>query len=174
VKRANFLGTVDRALPPGRPRILLAVLAGMLAIAAVGAVTVLVFSTVDAVRKDQAGREATAAVLDLAPKLLNYNYRTIDEDMARAQSVTTGEYWAQNGLGQTLKQAVIEQQASTNTVVRAGGVADAQPDRVVVLVFLNQTTTGKGLSAPRVDSRAARVTTARVDGTWLLAGFEPL
>jgi Mce-associated membrane protein len=174
VSGENFFSRADRMLPDGRPRILLAVLAVVLAVSAAGAVTVLGFSTAEAVGKERAGQEATAAVLDLTPKLLNFDYKTIDADMARAQSVTTGDYWTQNALGQTLKPAVIEQQASTTTVVRAGGVADAQPDKVVVLVFLNQTTTGKGLSAPRVDSRAARVTAARVDGTWLLAGFEPL
>lgn len=172
--RTGLLGYADRVLPAGRARVLLAVALVVLALTGAGAVSVLGFSTVDEVRKEQAGRDALAAVLDLTPKLLNFDYRTIDADMARAQSVTTGEYWSQNSLGQTLKPAVVEQQGSTNTVVRSGGVADAQPDRVVVLVFLNQTTTGKGLSAPRVDSRAARVTAERVDGAWLLAGFEPL
>ncbi|KAA9163657.1 hypothetical protein FPZ12_009160 [Amycolatopsis acidicola] len=164
----------DRALPKGKPRIVLAAFAVVLALAGAGAVTVLTLSTLDTTRSEQAGKDAVAAALDLTPKLLDYDYKTIDADLARAQSVTTGDYWAQNGLAGTLKPAVVAQEASTHTVVQAAGVADAQPDRVVVLAFLNQTTTGKNLSAPRVDSRVAKVTVARVDGRWLLAAFEPL
>jgi Mce-associated membrane protein len=161
-------------LPTGRPRVALAAAATVLALGAAAGVTVLGLSTLDAVRAEQASAEAVPAVLDLTPKLLNFDYRTIDADVARAKSVTTGDYWAKNALTDTLEPTVVELQATTKTVVRAAGVADAQPDRVVVLVFLNQTTTGKNLAAPRVDSRVARVTAARVDDRWLLAGFEPL
>lgn len=164
----------DRGLPAGRPRLLLAGVAVLVALASVAVATMFTFWTVDSVRTDQASQDAMAAVVSLTPKLLDYDYRTIDADIARAQSVTTGDYWSQNPLAQTLKPAVTEQQASTRTVVRAAGVTDAQPDRVVVLVFLTQTTTGKGLPAPRVDSRVARVTAQLVAGRWLLAGFEPL
>ncbi|TDV55351.1 hypothetical protein [Actinophytocola oryzae] len=162
------------ALPTGRARAVLAGVVAVLAVGAAGGVGVLGVSTLDTVRTEQAARDAVAAVLDLTPKLLDFDYRTIDADVVRAKSVTTGEYWAQNALTETLKPAVVEMQATTTTVVRAAGVADAQPDRVVVLVFVNQTTTGKNLSAPRVDSRVARVTAARVEDRWLLAGFEPL
>ncbi|NKQ51558.1 hypothetical protein HFP15_01540 [Amycolatopsis sp. K13G38] len=168
------VGRADRVLPTRRVRIVLAAITVLLAAAAAAAVTVLSLSTVDTIAKERAGAQAVSAVLDLTPKLLNFDYRTIDADIERAKSVTTGEYWAQNGLAATLKPAVVQEQATTQTVVRSAGVADAQPDRVVVLVFLNQTTTGKSLTAPRVDSRVARVTAARVDGKWLLAGFEPL
>jgi Mce-associated membrane protein len=164
----------DRALPGGRIRGLLAVVSAMLALGGAAGVTVLAVPTVDRMRAEEAGREAVPAVQDLTPKLLNFDYRTIDADIARAKSVTTGEYWAQNALADTLRPAVVAQQATTRTVVQAAGVADTRPDRVVVLVFLNQTTTGKDLSAPRVDSRVARMTAAKVAGQWLLAGFEPL
>lgn len=171
--RAMFT-RADHVLPIGRLRVLLTAVTAVLALGSAAGVTVLTLSTVDTMRAEQAGQQATSAVLDLTPKLLNFDYRTIDADIARAQSVTTGEYWVQNGLADTLKPVVVAQEASTQTVVQAAGVADAQPDRVVVLVFLNQTTSGNNLPAPRVDSRVARVTAARADGTWLLAGFEPL
>jgi Mce-associated membrane protein len=115
-----------------------------------------------------------AAVVKLTPQLLDYDYQTIKTDIARAQSVTTGDYWSQNSLAQTLTPAVVQQQASTKTVVESAGVADAQPDRVVVLVFLTQTTTGKTLQAPRVDSRVARVTADLVNGRWLISEFDPI
>lgn len=155
-------------------RITLAAVAVLLALASATALALLSLSTVDSVRTDDARGPSMAAVQSLTPKLLDYGYQTIDKDIARAQSVTTGDYWAQNALAQTLKPAVVEEQATTTTVVKAAGVAEAQPDRVVVLVFLTQTTTGKGLTAPRVDSRIARVTAQRVNGRWLLAGFEPM
>jgi Mce-associated membrane protein len=164
----------DRMLPSGRLRLLLPILTVLVALGCAAGTTVLALTTADTLHAERAGPEATAAVLDLTPKLLNYDYRTIDADLARAQSVTTGDYWAQNGLADSLKPVVVAEGASTQTVVQAAGVAEAEPDRVVVVVFLNQTTSGNNLPAPRVDSRVARVTAARVDGTWLLAGFEPV
>lgn len=170
----GVLGRADRIVPSGRPRTVLAAVAVVLVLGFATATGLLASWTMSTVDAEGSGAQAMAAALDLTPKLLNYDYRTIDADIARAKSVTTGDYWAQNGLADTLKPAVVAQEASTQTVVRAAGTADARPGHVVVLVFVNQTTTGKGLSAPRVDSRVARVTIDRVDGKWLLAGFEPL
>ena len=164
----------DQSLPTGRVRIVLAALALLCALAGAGVVTQLAFATAGTMQTQDAGPAAMAAVVKLTPELLDYNYKTIDADIARAQSVTTGDYWAQNSLAQTLTPAVVQQQAGTTTVVDSAGVADAQPDRVVVLVFLTQTTTGKALQTPRVDSRVARVTAQLVQGHWLIAGFEPI
>ena len=171
---AAVVNRADRGLPAGRPRIVLAALLVLCALAGAGVVTRLAFATADAVRSGDAGPAAMAAVVKLTPQLLDYDYKTINADIARAQSVTTGDYWAQNSLAQTLTPAVVQQQAGTTTVVDSAGVSDAQPDRVVVLVFLTQTTTGKGLQSPRVDSRVARVTAQLVQGRWLIAGFEPI
>lgn len=176
VKRFSrrVVSRADRLLPGGRLRGLVAAVTVLLALGCAAGVTVLMVSTVDEIRAEQAGRDAVPAVLELTPKLLDFDYRTIDADIARAKSVTTGDYWAQNALADTLKPAVVSEQATTKTVVQGAGVADARPDRVVVLVFLNQTTSGKNLTAPRVDSRVARVTATKTGGIWLLAGFEPL
>ncbi|MBE9373315.1 hypothetical protein IQ251_02535 [Saccharopolyspora sp. HNM0983] len=164
----------DRSLPSGRSRSLLAAFTALLAAGAVVATSALTFSAVDAVRTERAKREAVPSVQELTPRLLNFDFRTIDADLDRAKSVTTGDYWGQNELGDTLKPAVLAEEASTRTVVRSAGVERARPDRVVVLVYLNQTTEGKSLSAPRVDSRVARVTAAKTGDRWLLAAFEPL
>lgn len=167
-------GRADRVLPGGRTRVVLAIVAVLLALASLAGVAVLAFSTVDSVRREQAGQEALEAVRDMTPKFLNFDHRNIDADIARSRSVTTDEYWSQNTLGKQFKQAIIGQEASTKTVVRAAGVADAEPGRVDVLVFLDQTTAGKDLPQPRVDPRVARVTATSVDGTWRIAGFKSL
>lgn len=137
--------------------------------------TILTVRTVETVRAEQASAQALAAAQDLIPKLLNFDHKTIDADIARSRSVTTGEFWSQNAmLGQTLKPTVTQGQASTQTVVRGAGVVRSKPDQVVVLTVLNQTTSGNNLSAPQVNGRSARVTLVAADGRWLIAGFEPL
>lgn len=168
------VGRADRVLPGGRARVLLAIVAVLLALGSLAGVAVLAFSTADSVRREQAGQEALAAVRDLTPKFLNFNHQSIDADIARSRSVTTDEYWSRNTLGKQFKQAIMAQKASTKTVLRAAGVADAEPGRVDVLVFLDQTTEGKDLPEPRVDPRVARVTATNVDGTWRIAGFTSL
>ncbi|HWC80467.1 MAG TPA: hypothetical protein VG756_10935 [Pseudonocardiaceae bacterium] len=168
------VGGADHNLPVGKARLLLTVVVLVVALGGAAMVAKLATSTADTIRADDAGPAAMAAVVKLTPQLLDYDYQTIKTDIARAQSVTTGDYWAQNSLAQTLTPAVVQQQASTKTVVESAGVADAQPDRVVVLVFLTQTTTGKTLQAPRVDSRVARVTADLVNGRWLIGEFDPI
>jgi Mce-associated membrane protein len=170
-----LLGWTDRRLPSGRGRVLLAICAVGVALLSSAGAAFLAVRAVETIRAEQAGPSALAAAQDLTPKLLNFDYKTIDADLARSHSVTTGEFWSQNSmLGPVLKPTVVQEQASTQTVVRGAGVVSAAPDKVVTLLLLNQTTNGKNLSAPQVSSRSARVTVSRADGQWLIAGFEPL
>jgi Mce-associated membrane protein len=52
--------------------------------------------------------------------------------------------------------------------VAAQSVVSATADQVVVLLFVNQTTTSTRLDGPRVDLNRVRLTLVKVDGTWLV------
>jgi Mce-associated membrane protein len=52
--------------------------------------------------------------------------------------------------------------------VAAASVVTATADQVVVLLFVNQTTTSTRLDGPRVDLNRVRLTLVKVDGDWLV------
>jgi Mce-associated membrane protein len=53
-------------------------------------------------------------------------------------------------------------------------VVRASANRVVVLLFVNQTTTSTRLDGPKVDLNRVRMTLDRVDGTWLVSDVDAL
>lgn len=62
----------------------------------------------------------------------------------------------------------------TKATVRNGAVVSADTDQVVMLVYLDQATTSKALTAPRLDNVGVRVTVSDVDGKWLVSQLDRL
>jgi Mce-associated membrane protein len=58
-------------------------------------------------------------------------------------------------------------------VVRSA-VQDIQPDSAVVLVFVNKQSWSKDNPQPAATKAAVRVTLSKVNGSWLIAKFEPI
>ena len=52
--------------------------------------------------------------------------------------------------------------------VAAQSVVQCHADQVVVLLFVNQTTTSTRLDGPQVDLNRVRLTLVKVDGKWLV------
>ncbi len=53
--------------------------------------------------------------------------------------------------------------------VAASSVVRAAENQVVVLLFVDQTTTSTRLEGPKVDLNRVRLTMTRVDGDWLVS-----
>ncbi|MBV8932886.1 MAG: hypothetical protein JO285_10100, partial [Kutzneria sp.] len=70
--------------------------------------------------------------------------------------------------------AARDQQIVTKTTVAGSSVVSAQPEQVVLLMFLDQVTQTKSDPASRVDGARVRVTLRQVDGQWLVAELTPL
>jgi Mce-associated membrane protein len=51
---------------------------------------------------------------------------------------------------------------------------DAQPDHVVALVFLNQTTSSTQLPSPEIAESRVRLELTKVGGQWLVSDLAPL
>ncbi|MEV5329369.1 hypothetical protein AB0K67_35005 [Nonomuraea sp. NPDC052634] len=122
---------------------------------------------------------AVAAAKKLAPDLLSYDYRTVEEDLARAGTFTTGELTEHyKELAKTLVSRAKEQKIVQNVSVAAAGVERAEPGRVEVLLFVNTGTVkeipGKeGLQQEFTQNRA-RFVMVRQDSRWLVAGLSTL
>ncbi|WP_431904143.1 hypothetical protein [Nonomuraea sp. bgisy101] len=126
-----------------------------------------------------AGEQAMVAARALAPDLLSYNYRTIEDDLNRAQALTTGELTRRyQELRRSLVPRAIEQRTVQEVSVAGAAVQDATPDRVSVLLFVNMGTTkqAQGDAEPRQQVIQNRVRFVMVkDGSrWLVGDLSTL
>lgn len=140
--------------------IALVLTAGLLAIEARGAD-----------RAEAARSSAVSAAEGRAVDLLSYDYRHLDRDFARARAGLTGRF--AHDYAATTQSVVRPTAEQVKAVVKADVVASsvvsASQNRVVVLVFVNQTTTSDRLDGPRVDLDRVRMTLDRVGGSWLVS-----
>jgi Mce-associated membrane protein len=151
---------------------LVALLAAALA---VGAVLVVQHRDHDA--RARAGEQALAAARSAAVAVLSYDYRHLDADFAAAQELTaqpfTAEY--QRTTAKAVKPVAAKNAAVVKASVSAAGVVRAATDRVVVLAFVNQTTTSSRLQRPQVDQNRVELTMVRGEhGRWLVAGVRAM
>lgn len=125
---------------------------------------------------DQARRDALAAAQSHAEELLSYDYRTIEDHVDRAASDATGNF--REEYVKTFESALIEQAKNQEAVVkarvRAASVVEAQPERAVVLLFVNQATTNKEADDTKVDQPRVRMTLDKVGDRWLVSEVESL
>lgn len=125
---------------------------------------------------EQAGQEAVQTARDSIVAILSYQPATAERDLgAAAQDRLTGKFL--EDYSQLIKTVVApnaKQQGITAAAqVPAAAVVSAQGDRVVVLAYVDQTTT-VGKQAPLPAKSSVRVSMERVDGRWLISGFEPI
>jgi Mce-associated membrane protein len=125
---------------------------------------------------DAAAQRAVQAASDGAVATLSYSTGSMDRDFANARSHLTGDFLAY--YDKFTKQIVMptvqqKQLAQTATVVRAAA-SELEPNSAVVLVFLNETTTGKDKPQPLITPSSVRITLTKVSGSWLISKFEPV
>ncbi|MFI6501855.1 hypothetical protein [Nonomuraea typhae] len=126
-----------------------------------------------------AGVEAMAAAKAVAPDLLSYNYRTIEQDLARAGEHTTGQLTKHyKDLAATLVSTAKAQKTVQTTAVAGAAVERADPDRVEVLLFVNTGTVKElpGEAAPQqqITQNRARFVMIKEDGRWLVEDLSTL
>jgi Mce-associated membrane protein len=122
-----------------------------------------------------AAQRAVQAASDGAVAALSYSSENLDHDFARARSHLTGDFLAY--YDKFTKEFVIptvqqKHLAQTAAVVRAA-VSELGPNSAVVLVFLNETTTGKDKPQPLITPSSVRITLTKVNGSWLISKMDP-
>ncbi|MFI6013958.1 hypothetical protein ACIBAG_35000 [Streptomyces sp. NPDC051243] len=168
---------------PGR-RGLLTALLGVLLVAGLVAAAVLGWQYWDARRTETARTEALAAAKKAAPIVLSYDYRRLDKDFAAARAHLTGDF--REEYAKTTKTVVGPTAQKYRGVVKAtvaapasGGapaasVVSASPEKVVVLLFVNQVTESTQVSGARVDLNRVRLTMSRAAEGWKVSGVDAL
>ena len=127
-------------------------------------------------RTEKARTAAVAAAESRAVDLLSYDYRHLDRDFDRAQKGLTGQF-AQD-YAHTTESVVRPTAEEVHAVVKAevvsSSVVRAAQNKVVVLLFINQTTTSTRVEGPQVDLTRVRMTLTRVDGDWKISAVTAL
>lgn len=120
---------------------------------------------------EAAREEALAQGSDAISKVLSYDYRRIDEDLAAGLAVTTGTFSEEytKSTETVVKPVATEKKAVVKAEVVDAAVTRATPDEVDLLVYLTQTTTRAGENVPLVEPARVPVTMTEKDGRWLIS-----
>jgi Mce-associated membrane protein len=161
---------VLRAVP--RPRWPLP-LASVLAVAVLLTGTVALaawYSTDQADRRARAGADALAGATAATAAIFSYDYRRFDASVTNGKLFVTGdfakEYAETTG---TLKAAAEKEQAVVRAEVSAASVVHADPDRVEVLLYVNQYRRNANIEGEKVDQNRIVLTLVPVDGEWMVS-----
>lgn len=124
---------------------------------------------------DAASAESVQVAKDSTIALLSYQPDTVEQQLSDARSLLTGEF--QGAYTDLTTNVVIpgakEKQISAVATVPAAASVSAEPNRAVVLVFVNQTVV-VGADAPTDTASSVRVTLDKVGDRWLISGFDPV
>ena len=119
--------------------------------------------------------DATQAARDSTVALLSYRPDTVERDLGAARDRLTGRF--KDTYTSLTRDLVIpgskQKQISAVATVQAAASVSAEPNHEVVLVFVNQTTI-VGNGAPAYTASSVRVMLDKIDGRWLISGFDPV
>lgn len=121
-------------------------------------------------------KTALTAASEGTVALLSYSPESLDRDFATAKSHLTGDFltyyskFTDQIVAPAAKQKAVK---TTATVVRAA-VSELHPDKAVVLVFLNQTTSSSDKPEPAQTASSVLVTVTKTHNDWLISAFDPV
>lgn len=125
---------------------------------------------------EQAGRQAADAARDSITAILSYQPDTAERDLDQAAGERlTGPFL--EDYAQLIKTVVVpnatQKRITAAARVPAIAVVSSGKDRAVLLAYIDQTLT-VGKDAPTQTNSSVRVSMERVDGRWLIFGFDPI
>ncbi|MDQ4119016.1 MAG: hypothetical protein M3235_18955 [Actinomycetota bacterium] len=122
--------------------------------------------------------DAVAAAERTTTALLSYDPQSVDGLVERVGGDLTEAFRTDYGtlISQVIAPATAQQQVTTDARVVGSAIVPEQSsgDRVVALLFVNQTTRAGQGGARRVAGSRVQVTMDDVDGRWLVADVKPV
>jgi Mce-associated membrane protein len=121
-------------------------------------------------QRDAAVRGALGVATAAAQAIFSYDYRSFDTSVSNGQTFVTGQFaqeYAQTTAA--LKASAVSEKAVVRAAVSAAGVVTARPDRVELLLFLNQYRRNANITGEKVDQNRVALTMVAVRGEWKVA-----
>ena len=122
---------------------------------------------------EQASQQAQQAAVTYAQILTSIDSNKVDENFAQVLDGSTGEFkdmYSQSSV--QLRQLLIDNKATAHGVVLDSAVQSATKDKVVVLLFVDQSVSNTSVPDPRVDRSRIKMTMENVDGQWRASKVE--
>ncbi|WP_313861925.1 tetratricopeptide repeat protein [Mycobacterium sp.] len=114
-----------------------------------------------------AGQHAQQAAVAYAQVLTSVDSNKVDENFRQVLDGATGEFkdmYTQSSV--QLRQLLIDNKASAHGVVIDSAIQSESTNKVVVLVFIDQTVANSAAPDPRIDRSRIKMTMEKVDGRW--------
>ncbi|OBG78241.1 hypothetical protein A9X05_23090 [Mycobacterium sp. E3298] len=114
-----------------------------------------------------AGEQAQQAAIAYAQVLTSIDSNKVDDNFRQVLDGATGEFkdmYTQSSV--KLRQLLIDNKATAHGVVVDSAIQSESTNRVVVLVFIDQTVTNTAAPDPRIDRSRIKMTMEKVDGRW--------
>ncbi len=114
-----------------------------------------------------AGEQAQQAAIAYAGVLTSIDSNKVDENFRQVLDGATGEFkdmYTQSSV--QLRQLLIDNKASAHGVVIDSAIQSESANKVVVLVFIDQTVANSASPDPRIDRSRIKMTMEKVDGRW--------
>ena len=157
---------------PWRRRVLAAVMVLAL-IAAVAGPAFLGWKLWQSYQVTQAGEAAQRAAVSYAQVLTSIYSNKVDENFAQVLDGATGEFkdmYSQSSV--ELRQLLIDNKAAAHGVVVESAVQSASKNKVVVLLFVDQSVSNTNVPDARIDRSRIKMTMEYVDGRWRASKVE--
>jgi Mce-associated membrane protein len=116
---------------------------------------------------NEAGEQARQAAIAYAGVLTSIDSNNVDQNFRQVLDGATGEFkdmYTQSSV--QLRQLLIDNKATAHGVVMDSAIASESMDKVVVLLFIDQTVTNAQVPDPRIDRSRIKMTMEKVDGRW--------
>lgn len=155
-------------------------LLGVLAAVAVGFAAYFVTQAQRAEEYQEALDRAPAAAESAAAAVLSYHHESLEADRDAAARFLTEGYrddyldTFDKLVAETAREtrATVEAEVLASSAMLGGGAGEHDPDRVPVLLFVNQSSTSTASSTgPSLALNRVRFDMVEVDGTWLVDGI---
>lgn len=124
---------------------------------------------------DRAGEQALSAAKSAAEAIFSYDYRSFEESVSNGRQHVTGKFKADYakttaGLAKTAKK----EKAIMRARVSTAGIVEATPEKVDVLLFVNQYRRNANITGEKVDENRVVLTMVYVEaesgpGDWLVS-----
>nr|WP_090346058.1 hypothetical protein [Mycolicibacterium malmesburyense] len=124
-------------------------------------------------QSEQAGDAAQQAAVEYAQVLTSIDSNKVDENFAAVLDGATGEFKDMYSKSSTeLRQLLVDNKASAHGVVLESAVQSVTKDKVVVLLFVDQSVQNTSVPDPRIDRSRIKMTMEYVDGRWRASKVE--
>jgi Mce-associated membrane protein len=115
----------------------------------------------------QAGQQAQAAAVAYAEILTSIDSNKVDENFNQVLDGATGEFKDMYSQSSTqLRQLLIDNKATAHGVVLESAIQSESKNKVVVLLFVDQSVSNTNVPDPRMDRSRIKMTMEFVDGRW--------